>query len=408
MNLVQSIITAVQAILRNKLRSALTMLGIVIGVGAVIALVAAGAGAQQQVLARFESLGANILTISPGASMFRGPRSSTTDKTFTMANVETIRTLASSVVALAPQYSGNATVGYGSNNTNTQVLGVTPEYQSVNEIKVESGRFLNSLDVSNRERVVVLSSTMAETLFSGTLVNPLGQMIKINRERYEVVGVLAATTSSVPFMSSQNVIIPLTTAQLKFGGVGNTTVSSIGVKVTSSSDVAFAKAQLRTIVRSIRGLTGTASDDFNIADPSQIVSNITATSQTFTTLLSSIAAISLLVGGIGVMNIMLVSVTERTREIGIRKAIGAKRQHILLQFLVESTVLGLVGGLLGVAIGIGAAQIIAPLLGASQAVVTVQSVVLAMGVSMAVGIFFGIYPANRASMLNPIEALRYE
>jgi putative ABC transport system permease protein len=383
------------------------MLGIVIGVAAVIALVAAGAGAQAQVLERFESLGANILTIQPGASLFRGPNSSGS-KAFTNADIETIRTLATSVTALAPQYSGRATLGYGSNNTNTQVLGTTGEYAIVNELQLKDGRFLSELDEANRERVVILSSTMADTLFSGTLIDPIGQMIKINRERYEVIGVLAAVDSRVPFMSSNDAIIPLSTAQLKFGGVSNKTVSSISVKVISSSQVAFAKAELATIVRTMRGIAAGKSDDFTIQDPSQIVENITATTQTFTTLLGSIAAISLVVGGIGIMNIMLVSVTERTREIGIRKAVGAKRRHILLQFLVESTVLSVLGGIVGIAIGIGAAQIIAPMLGATKAVVTSSSIILALAVSMGVGIFFGIYPANRAAQLNPIDALRYE
>jgi len=233
-------------------------------------------------------------------------------------------------------------------------------------------------------------------------------MIKINRESYLVMGILAEEASGTGFSTAPNVIIPLSTAQLKFGGVGNTAVSSIGVKVASSAQVAFAKAELTTILRSVRGIAAGQTDDFTINDPSQIVENITATTQTFTTLLGSIAAISLIVGGIGIMNIMLVSVTERTREIGIRKAVGAKRRDILFQFLVESITLSVLGGIFGIAVGFGAAQIIAPMLGTAKALVTPQSVVLALAVSMGVGIFFGAYPANRASGLNPIEALRYE
>ena len=417
MNIFQSIIVAFQSILQNKLRSALTMLGIVIGVGAVIALLAAGAGAQADVLERFESMGANVLTISPGAFTFnfmrRGPEGSSGSSgadQFTNGDVEAIRELATSLVDIAPQYSGNnATITYGSNSTSTSVVGTTGEYLVVNDLELEKGRFLNAMDLTNRDRVVILSASMAEDLFSGSLLDPLGQMIKINRESYQVVGILAEEESAFAFgSSSADVIIPLSTAQLKFGGVGATTVSSISVTVESSEQVEFAKAELTTILRAIRGLGPDEDDDFNINDPSQIVESIEATTQTFTTLLGSIAAISLLVGGIGIMNIMLVSVTERTREIGIRKAVGAKRRDILAQFLVESMVLSLISGVIGIGVGIGAAQIISPLLGAEQAIITMDSVVLAMVVSTAVGIFFGIYPANRASGLRPIDALRYE
>jgi putative ABC transport system permease protein len=409
MNIFQTIVVAFQSISQNKLRASLTMLGIIIGVGAVIAIMAAGAGAQAQVLSRFESMGANLLSITPGQEMmFRGPRSASTAASFTNATVKSIRELATSVKALAPQYSGSGTAVFGSNSTRSQILGTTPEYLQMNSYELEKGRFITELDGTNRDRVCVLSATMAETLFTGTLFDPVGQTIKINRESYLVVGLLAATDTGTGFNRSPNIIIPLSTAQLKFGGVGNTTVSSISVEVASSDKVAFAKAELTTILRSLRGITSGKSDDFTINDPSQIVESITSTTQTFTTLLGSIAAISLVVGGIGIMNIMLVTVTERTREIGIRKAVGAKRRDILFQFLVESITLSVLGGIIGIGAGVGTAQIIAPMLGATKAVVTPNSVILALAVSMGVGIFFGAYPANRASGLNPIEALRYE
>ena len=415
MNIFQSVTVAIQSILRNKLRSALTMLGIVIGVGAVIALLAAGAGAQADVLQRFEGMGANVLTISPGAFTFgnffrRMPGGGSGVEQFTNKDVAAIRQLATSLVHVAPQYSGsNATITYGSNSTNTSVVGATAEYLPVSDLQMGKGRFLSPMDVVIRDRVVVLSASMAEDLFSGFLIDPLGQMIKINRENYQVIGVLAEEDNAATFgSSSADVIIPLSTAQLKFGGVGTTTVSSISVTVESSDRVDFAKAELTTILRAIRGIDPGETDDFSINDPSQIVESITATTQTFTTLLGSIAAISLLVGGIGIMNIMLVSVTERTREIGIRKAVGAKRRDILAQFLIESVVLSVISGAIGIGVGVGAAQIISPLLGAEQAIITMDSIVLAMAVSTAVGIFFGIYPANRASGLHPIDALRYE
>ncbi|MGQ9584925.1 MAG: ABC transporter permease [Anaerolineae bacterium] len=412
MNVFQTVILAFQSIVQNKMRAGLTMLGMVIGVAAVIALVAAGAGAQAQALARFESMGANVLTITPSQAVsFRGFRPGISvgfsSTPFTNANVETIRELATSVLYLAPQYSGQASVVFGSNSTRTNVIGTTPEYLWVNDFKVAKGRFISQLDQTNRERVVVLSSSLAEDLFSGTLFEPVGQTIKINRESYLVVGVLE-DTSGTGFTRVPDVVIPLSTAQLKFGGVGNQDVSSIGVEVVSSSKVAFAKAELTTILRTIRGIQSGQTDNFSIMDPSQVVENIEETTQTFTTLLGSIAAISLIVGGIGIMNIMLVSVTERTREIGIRKAVGAKRRDILFQFLVEAITLSVIGGFVGILVGIAAAQVISPMLGTAQAVVTPESVVLALAVSMGVGIFFGAYPANRASGLHPIEALRYE
>jgi putative ABC transport system permease protein len=414
-NVFQSIRIALRSIIQNKMRSALTMLGIVIGVAAVIALVAAGAGAQADVLERFESMGANVLTISPGSAFTfaRGPQrvsmGSTTTASFTSDDVKTLRELANSLIAVAPQYSGNATVTYGSNSTNTSVIGTTIDYMLVNSLELGKGRFVTTMDEANRARVVVLSASLAEDLFAGYLIEPLGQTIKINRENYQVVGILAEEDETAGFGFSQdNVFMPLSTAQLKLGGVGKNTVSSISVMVESSERVDFAKAELNTILRTIRGLSANDENDFSITDPSDIVSNIEATSQTFTTLLASIAAISLVVGGIGIMNIMLVSVTERTREIGIRKAVGAKRRDILAQFLVESVVLSVLSGLIGIGVGIGAAQIISPLLGTEQAVITSDSVILAMAVSTGVGIFFGIYPANRASRLHPIDALRYE
>ena len=412
MKILQSIRIAIHSIIQNKMRSALTMLGIVIGVAAVIALVAAGAGAQADVLERFESMGANVLTISPGSYSFaRGPMRGGTSSTssFTNNDVTTLRDLASALTAVAPQYSGNGTIAYGSNSTNTSVIGTTVDYMTVNSLELGKERFITAMDQANRAKVVILSASLADDLFDGYLIDPLGQTIKINRENYQVVGILAEEDEEEGGGFSQNnVFMPLSTAQLKFGGVGTNTVDSISVMVESSERVDFAKAELTTILRTIRGLDDTEDNDFSINDPSDIVENIEETSQTFTTLLASIAAISLVVGGIGIMNIMLVSVTERTREIGIRKAVGAKRRDILAQFLVESVVLSVLSGLIGIAVGIGAAQIISPLLGAEQAVIKPDSVILAMVVSTGVGIFFGIYPANRASRLHPIDALRYE
>jgi len=408
MSLGESLSLALQSLLANKLRSALTMLGIIIGVGAVIALVAAGAGAQAQVRERFESLGSNLLVIQPRGGSFRGvTQAASSAQSLTNDDVAAILALARNVAAVASQYSAQATVAYGNKNTQTSVLGVTPAYLTVGNWRVSRGRFIGELDDTGQAKVAVLGSAVAEDLF-GKLVDPLGKTVKINRQNYQVVGVLASKGVSGAQNQDDQVFIPLSTAQVKFGGAGNTTLRAINVQVASADKMDLAQAELRAILRARHGLTGNQNDDFTIRNQTQIVEMVEQSAETFTILLGSIAAISLVVGGIGIMNIMFVSVTERTREIGIRKAVGAKRRDILAQFLAEATVLSLLGGMVGVLVGYAGAQIVTPLLGGSRALVTPQSVIMALGVSVAVGLFFGIYPAARAAALHPIEALRYE
>jgi putative ABC transport system permease protein len=409
MNVYESVKIALQSLPANKLRSGLTTLGIIIGVGAVIALVAAGAGAQAQVTDRFESLGSNLLVISPGAMTFRGVgQGAASAQSLTDADVEAIARLAKTVIAIAPEYSTRGQVVFRSNNTQTTVVGVTPAYQEVRDWTVAQGRFIEDVDVTHQAKVVVLGATVADDLFGDSVANPLGKIIKINRQNYQVVGILAAKGTGDFQNQDDQVYVPLTTAQKKFGGAGNTSLGSINVQVVSADKLDLAQAELTAILRASHGLAATQADDFTVQNQTQIVEMVQETAQTFSVLLGSIASISLLVGGIGVMNIMLVSVTERTREIGIRKAVGAKERDILVQFLVEAMVLSLVGGLLGVLAGYGAAQVVTPLFGVSRAVVTPGSVAMALGVSIGVGLFFGIYPASRAAALNPIDALRRE
>ncbi|NLG27480.1 MAG: FtsX-like permease family protein [Chloroflexi bacterium] len=410
MNLLESVRTALRSIASNKMRSFLTMLGMIIGVAAVIALMAAGAGTQAQVASQFESLGSNLLVISSRQFRFRGVSMGQQSSSggLTEKDVESIEALSAYVATVAPEYSTSGQIVYGSNNTQASVVGVTPAYAIVRDWGTERGRFISALDESTHAKVVVLGADVADELFGDSLANPIGKTVKINRQNYEVVGILEAKGTSSSSSLDGNAYIPLSTAQARFGGAGTTSVTSINVQATSANAMDAADAELTAILRASHGLSSNQSDDFTVQNQTQIVEMVSEMSSTFSTLLSSIASISLIVGGIGIMNIMLVSVTERTREIGIRKSTGARRRDILTQFLVEAIVLSLAGGVVGVLVGFVGAGAVTSLLGGSSAVVTPQSVALALGVSVGVGLFFGIYPANRAAGLSPIEALRYE
>ncbi len=401
---------ALNSLTIHAMRTFLTMLGIVIGVAAVIALVAVGQGAQAQVLNQFQSLGSNLLTVSTQQSFgFRPGGQVESTATLTMADVKAIEALADAVSLVAPVYSSNATATYSGNTTRASITGATAAYATVRNQGVSRGRFLTDADNDQTAMVVVLGETVIESLFGSTSVNPVGEMIRISRQNYKVIGVLTSKGTSGGNSNQDNVIImPLRTAQLKLGGAGTTIVSTINLQARSDDAMDIAQAQVTAILRAKHGLAAGADDDFTVRNQEDLITSVESTTGTFTTLLGSIAAISLLVGGIGIMNIMLVNVTERTREIGLRKAVGAKRSDILVQFLIEAIVISVLGGIVGVILGVVGAQVLSPLLGSSTAVVTPQSVVLAVAVSLAIGIFFGFYPANRAAALNPIEALRYE
>ncbi|WP_423225792.1 ABC transporter permease [Candidatus Amarolinea aalborgensis] len=400
---------AVSSLTAHTMRTVLTMLGIVIGVAAVIALVGVGTGAQAQVVSQFQSLGSNLVTVTAMPSYgFSQSGLQQSSRTLTMKDVSAIKSLATSVSLVAPLYSTNATVTYGGSTTSTTINGVTEEYGTVRNTTVTRGRFLTQADNDNMAMVVVLGTSVVEDLFGSSEVNAIGETVRINRQNYQVIGVLKSKGQSGPQNQDDVIMMPLRTAQLKLGGAGTNTVRSINLQVRTADEMDLAQAQVTAILRSLHGLATGADNDFLVQNQADILSSVAETSGTFTTLLGSIAAISLLVGGIGIMNIMLVSVTERTREIGLRKAVGAKRGDILTQFLTEAIVISVLGGIIGVVLGVVGAQVITPLLGSSQAIVTTQSVVLALAVSLAIGVFFGLYPANRAAGLNPIDALRYE
>jgi len=400
---------ALTALTVNKMRTFLTMLGIVIGVAAVIALVAVGEGAQAAVVSNLQGLGTNLLTVSPAMSFgFSGRGLQQSASMLSLDDVEALEALATAVSEVAPEYGSNVTATYQGNTTSTSVTGTTANYDAVRSYDMSRGRFISDADNANLATVVVLGETVVKDLFGSTLVNPVGQTIRINRQNYQVIGVLESKGQSGFSNPDDVIIMPIRTAQLRLGGAGNQQVRSISLQAESAEAMDLAQAQATAILRTLHGIQSGDEADFTVSNQADLVGVLEQTVGTFTTLLGSIAAISLLVGGIGIMNIMLVSVTERTREVGLRKAVGANRADVLIQFLAEAIVLSIVGGLVGTLLGIGGAQLVGPLLGGAQTLVTPQSVALALGVSLGIGVFFGFYPANRAAQLNPIDALRYE
>ena len=420
MNVLESIRIALRALTANKLRATLTMLGIIIGVGAVIALMSIGQGVQATVTQQIQAIGPNLIFIAPGAIQQGGVQSAQGQAaTLTSEDAEALSDplAAPSIAAVAPSFTARAQIVYSGNNVNSQVNGVTPEYATVRNYKVADGSFITKQHVDGLSRVAVLGATVAQNLFNGD--DPLGKTIKINQGNFQVIGVLEAKggASIAGGFGSQDdlVFVPITTAQRRlFGcargfGVGQR-VSTIYVSAASESQVSAAIAEITAVLRERHKLTY-QQDDFTIISQQDILGAFTQITTILTAFLGAIAGISLLVGGIGIMNIMLVSVTERTREIGIRKAVGAKRRDILAQFLVEAIVLSVFGGLGGIGLGWLISQAVNQLkIGTPPltTLVSAEAILLAVGFSAAVGLFFGIYPATRAAALNPIDALRYE
>ncbi len=400
----ESVVMAVSSILSNKLRSFLTMLGIIVGVGAVITMIAIGQGASAQITTRISQMGANLLQIRPGSFQQGGVRSAAGSRTsLKYEDALAIASQTQYVNKVDADFSRNGQVVYGAQNTNTQINGVTPNFPEIRNFPVGTGVFITDDDNRFMRRVAVLGQTVVTNLFGDA--NPIGEYIKINRNIFQVIGVMSQKGSG-GFRDENDVIfVPLATAQKRLFGVDY--VSTINVEAKSQAVMDKASTEITNLLRERHKIRNPEDDDFNIMSQSDILATVKETSKTFTVLLAGIAIVSLLVGGIGIMNIMFVSVTERTREIGIRKAIGAQKWDILGQFLIESVIVALSGGLIGIIFGLLASKLTSQFAHWST-VITPGSVLLSFFFAFAVGLFFGFYPARKAAMLNPIDALRYE
>lgn len=392
----------------NKMRSALTMLGIIIGVGAVIAMLAVGTGASSQIAAQISSMGSNMILIVPGTTTAGGVRMGAgTQSTLTMDDAAAIEKECPAVSDVAPTQNGAAQVVWGHLNWSTGITGTTPGMLSVRDWPLSSGRPFTTQDVRSATKVCLLGQTVVDNLFGGA--DPLGQVIRIKKIPFTVIGVLGPKGQSPNGQDQDDTIyVPVTTAQKKlFGTTFPGTVRAIMVKAKSADDLAAAEQQINELLKQRHRISPRQDNDFTVRNLTQMMQAAEQSSKVMTMLLGAIASVSLLVGGIGIMNIMLVSVTERTREIGIRMAIGAKTWDIRFQFIIEALTLSMIGGTAGIAIGLGGSKVLSMLAG-WPTVVSVPSILLSFGFSGLIGIFFGYYPAYKASLLDPIDALRYE
>lgn len=413
MKLYRLFIEALENLSTNKLRSMLTVLGIVIGVAAVIAMLSIGRGAEASITSRIESIGTNLIYVSPGSTSEGGVRSiAGSAGTLTLDDAEALTSLPE-VVDVASVTDSFVQIVYQSQNTGTRLIGVTPGYETVSSLTLEDGEFISESDQNARSLVVVLGNDVAQTLF-GSTAGVVGQKVRLNGQPYKVIGVLASKGGTGFMNQDDQVFIPLSTALYRLvGGFrfrGSSVISQIIIKASRAEAVDQVVTAVTETMRNLHE-TVEGADDFTVTNQLDTLDAATQVADTLSLFLGGIAGISLMVGGIGIMNIMLTTVTERTHEIGLRKAVGAKRRDILLQFLVESVVLSLAGGLIGVGVGWGIAQLMGKVqIGGSAItpIVGMDSIFLATFFSMAVGLFFGIYPATRASRLQPVDALRYE
>jgi putative ABC transport system permease protein len=397
---------ALEALRANKLRSLLTMLGIVIGVAAVIAMVALGRGAQESVNQRIAALGTTLLSVRAGQGFGPGGVASGDRAELTLEDAWAIELGASRIVAVQPEVARQIQVQYENRNTNTTVVGTTPNYLEVRKFELDAGTMFTERDDASRKRLAVLGPEVITDL--GLDLPPaalVGKPIRIGGMQFEVLGVLKSKGQSGFQNPDDQVLVPLQTARVRL--IGGEQLRSISALAVSEAEIPQAMAEIQTILRREHRLRPGDRDDFSIRNQSDFLSTLGETTQVFTLLLAGIAAVSLIVGGIGIMNIMLVSVTERTREIGIRKALGATKTNILLQFLIEALVLCMLGGVIGIVLGGGGAVLMRQFFNWNTSVGP-SSVLIAFAFSAAVGIVFGVWPARRASGLDPIEALRYE
>ena len=396
---------AVQSIAKNKMRTSLTMLGIVIGVAAVIIMVAVGQGARSQIESQINNLGTNMIVVVPGASTTGGvSQGAGTFNRLSLEDYEKLDREAYLLSGVSPVIFTRTQAIGPQGNWRTEINGVSAEYQAIRDWPTTSGAFFAEMDVRTFRRVAVIGATVAEQLYPGQ--DPVGQQIQLRDVPFDVIGVLARKGQTASGDDQDDVVlVPYTTAETRLSGWSR--IGQILASTYSPGDIPAAQQEMRLILRESHNIPDGDDDDFTIRNQTELAEAAAGTTEVMSGLLAAIASVSLLVGGIGIMNIMLVSVTERTREIGIRMAIGARGSDVLTQFLVESVVMSLMGGVLGIAVGFAGASLLARLTGWST-VVAPEAVLLAVGFSAAVGVFFGFYPARKASSLNPIEALRYE
>ena len=392
----------------NRLRTFLTMLGMVIGVGAVVLMMAIGEGAQQAIKRSIDSMGSNLFVVLSGSSSTSGSRTGSGNSSALNINDANAIGDLDDIGAIAPVSTGNAQIVYAGNNWNTSIIGTTPTYFSIRGWNADGGNLFTDADIRSASRVALVGKTVVENLF-GDDIDPIGKTIRIKKSPFLIVGVLESKGQSFDGRDQDDaIIVPITTAQRKlFGNQIPGSVRMIMAQAKSEKYMTSAEDAMNDLIRQRHNIRENAESDFSIRNLTAMAKTASETAKTMSMLLGAIASISLLVGGIGIMNIMLVSVTERTREIGIRMAIGAREKDILLQFLLEACVISIVGCVIGVALGLGGALLVKKTFGA-EILISMQSIVLAFSVAASVGVFFGYYPASKAAKLHPIEALRYQ